>query len=42
MTDIKKISNLVTPIAQKYGQTESHYLVPEQKIQQQKQVIMIF
>lgn len=41
MTDIKSISKIVTPIAQKMVQTEWHYLAPGQKTQQQKRVIMI-
>lgn len=41
MTDIKSISKMITPIAKNMVQTRWHCLVPEQRIQQQKQMIII-
>lgn len=41
MTDIKSVSKLVTPIAQKYGAERVALFGSRAKTQQQKQVIMI-
>lgn len=41
MTDIKSISKIVTPIAQKYGADRVALFGSRAKTQQQKRVIMI-